>query len=283
MIRTLSVFQNYCALNSREPLTAFVNGARKHGIKVVNNSFDADAVLIWSVLFAGRMAGNQSVYEHYRKQNRPVFIIDVGALRRNVTWKVALNHVTNQGLYGHDQDLDINRPAKLGLSLKDSVDSNEKILIAAQHAKSLQMTSWTDVETWINYKIVEIKSVTDRPIVVRPHPRSSIDITKIKGTVNIELPQKIVNSYDDFDFKFNFHAVVNHNSGPGIQAALNGVRPIVDASSLAFPVAVSIDKLDQQYNTDRERWLIGISHTEYTVKEIDQGYCFERLRGYLNE
>ena len=39
--------------------------------------------------------------------------------------------------------------------------------------------------------------------------------------------------------------MVNHNSGPGIQAALAGTRPIVDASSLAHPVSIKLQDIEQ--------------------------------------
>ena len=74
-------------------MQAFLQGARRHGWTVRANDHTADAAVIWSVLWAGRMRRNQQVYELFRSQDRPVFVIDVGSLVRNVTWKVALNHV----------------------------------------------------------------------------------------------------------------------------------------------------------------------------------------------
>jgi hypothetical protein len=71
--------------------------------------------------------------------------------------------------------------------------------------------------------------------------------------------------------------MVNYNSGPGIQAALAGTRPIVDQTSLAWPVAINLNQIDQPYNIDRDQWLIEICHTEYTIKEIQQGLWLQRL------
>ena len=80
---------------------------------------------------------------------------------------------------------------------------------------------------------------------------------------------------------FDCHAIVNHNSGPGIQAALAGTRPIVDVSSLAYPVSIQIENIDQTYTVDRDQWLTEICHTEYTVQEIQQGLWLRRLEAQL--
>jgi hypothetical protein len=76
---------------------------------------------------------------------------------------------------------------------------------------------------------------------------------------------------------FDYHAVVNYSSGPGIQAAISGTRPVVGTYSLALPVSVAIEDLDQPYDIDRDQWLVEICHTEYTIKEIEQGLWLQRL------
>ena len=80
---------------------------------------------------------------------------------------------------------------------------------------------------------------------------------------------------------FDYHAVVNYNSGPGIQAAISGTRPIVDATSLAHPVAHSIEQIDQPYLIDRDQWLIEICHTEYTQEELQKGLWLKRIESAL--
>jgi hypothetical protein len=93
----------------------------------------------------------------------------------------------------------------------------------------------------------------------------------------MEQPQPVANTYDGFDMHFNCHAVVNLNSGPGIQAAISGCRPVVDQSSLAYPVAVGYADIEQPYDIDREAWLIKICHTEYTVQELREGLWLKRI------
>ena len=98
-------------------MAAVLDSARKAGIATQENSMTADCAVIWSVLWAGRMAQNQAVYKHYRAQGRPVIIVEIGALQRGITWKVAVNNVTAAGYYGHTTNLDWDRPRKLGISM----------------------------------------------------------------------------------------------------------------------------------------------------------------------
>ena len=65
------------------------------------------------------------------------------------------------------------------------------------------------------------------------------------------------------------------------QAAISGTRPIVDRSSLAYPVSVSMAELEQPYLVDRDRWLVEICHTEYTLNEIQRGIWLKRIAQYL--
>ena len=261
-------------------MSALLTSAKNNGIQTVENHMDADAAVIWSALWYGRMASNKQVYEHYRAHNKPVIIVDVGALYRGETWKIAVNHINRLGYYGHTENLDPDRPSKLGISLALNLSRNPAILIAAQHRFSLQLANQCH-EDWITEQVRAIRKVSDRPIVIRPHPRSPLNGDSWHDSITIEKPQKITGTYDSFDMHFDYHAVVNYCSGPGIQAAISGTRPIVGTYSLAAPVSVAIEDLDRPYNIDRDQWLIEICHTEYTVKEIEKGLWLTRLASAL--
>jgi len=279
----IAYFPNYVAQNGSTVLSAFLDGCNLRGISTVEGSLDADAAVIWSVLWHGRMTKNQDIYQHYQQQQKPVIVIDVGTLYRGSTWKIAVNNITAQGYYGHTENLDWDRPRKLGISLALNFSANPKIIIAAQHACSLQAKSLVSVEHWIMQQVEQLRTVTDRPIVVRPHPRCSLDRTKLPTDLVIEQPQKIANSYDSYNLAFDCHAMINYNSGPGIQAAMAGTRPMVDSSSLAYPVSITLADIDQPYTTDRDQWLVEICHTEYTVDEIAQGHWAKRLAPALDQ
>jgi len=274
----IAYFPAQTALNSKPVMAALLNSLRSAGHELQENSMSADAVIIWSVLWSGRMAPNQAVYRHYRSQGRPVIVVDIGTLQRGTTWKVAVNNINAQGYYRHLDQLDWDRPSKLGLSLKQSANPKSHVVIAAQHSSSEQ-SAGVDFNQWVREQIQILKHNTDRSIHVRPHPRCRLDVTGLN--VTIEQPVKIPGTYDSFDLGLNCHAIVNYNSGPGIQAAIAGVRPVVHSTSLAYPVSVGHADLEQPYVTDRDLWLTQISHTEYTINELEQGLWLKRLHPAL--
>lgn len=273
VIKTVGYFPLQTALNAREPYGAVLDSLKQRGIKTQEQSYDSDAAVIWSVLWAGRMLSNRSVYQYYRSQHRPVIVIETGALARGRTWKIALNNATADGYYGHTQNLDWDRPRKLGLKLSTAVETDPAVVIALQHHASLQIQG-LDVAAWIDQTVQNIRAHTDRPIVLRPHPRSRVPLP---ADIPVQKPQHIAGTYDNFDLPVNCHTIVNYNSGPGIQAAIAGVRPVVDKSSLAHPVSVDFAAIEQPYDCNRDQWFTEICHTEYTVEEIAQGDWISRL------
>jgi hypothetical protein len=272
----VAYFPNQCALNSVPVMQAILDSLRSAGHTVEQNSMDADAAVIWSALWAGRLAPNHEVWIKYRESNRPVIIVDIGALYRGETWKIAVNSITANGYYGHTENWDWDRPRKLGISLALNLSRNPQIVIAAQHKKSLQVAGLVSMEDWILTQIDNITAVTDRPIVIRPHPRSPLDYAQFQN-VTIEQPKKTISTYDSYNLAFDCHAIVNYNSGPGIQAALAGTRPVVDSSSLAHPVGIQLADIEKPYDCNRDQWLVEICHTEYTLQEIKQGLWLKRL------
>jgi len=279
MIKNIAYYPLQRALNGGPPMTAMLSALRKAGIEPQERAQDSDALLIWSALWSGRMAANENIYRHYRSQGKPVIIIDIGALNRGTTWKVAVNNINSHGYYGHLDNLDWDRPGKMHLKLRMPSNSKSHIVIAAQHTQSEQLAG-VDLDQWIRLQIETLRNNTDRPIHVRPHPRCSLNTAGLTG-VKIESPNRVSNTYDSFDLGLDCHAIVNYNSGPGIQAAIAGARPIVDFTSLAYPVGVDIADIEQPYDLDRELWLTQISHTEYTVPELEQGLWLKRIESAL--
>jgi hypothetical protein len=280
VIKTAAYFPSQCAKNSVPVMQALLTGLDCHGISTVADSLDADVAIVWSVLWSGRMAANQAIWSHYQAQGRPVIVVDVGALHRGQTWKIALNNINANGYYGHTEHLDWDRPARLGVSLTNCSGIDPSIVISAQHVRSLQVSDINSMEDWLVQQAQRLRAVTDRPIVIRPHPRSALNSTRLIGlpnNVTIQRPQLVANTYDSYNLPLDCHAMVNYNSGPGIQAALAGVRPIVDQTSLAWPVSIQISDIELPYQVDRDQWLVEICHTEYTLKEIQEGTWIKRL------
>lgn len=268
------LYREHGALNSVEIFNAFAKGIRSLGHTEVQTGEDIS--VIWSVLWKGRMRLNQQVYATAKKQGRPVIIIEVGNLKRGTTWRICLDNINGAGEFGNDRDLDENRPISLGVNLKPIKENRKsEILICSQLPESLQWQGMPPMETWIKQTVEKIRQRSDRKIIIRPHPRSFVR-TSVPGC-QLEIPKKLPNTYDDFDIDYNYHCVINHNSGPTVQAAIFGTPVICDQTSLAYPVSGRIENIENISLPDREKWFLQLCHSEWTAEEITKGIPLQRL------
>jgi hypothetical protein len=95
------------------------------------------------------------------------------------------------------------------------------------------------------------------------------------------MPKPIQGTYDSFDYDrclSTAWAVINHNSGPGTQAILNGVPAFVHSSSLASTVGnLDLSAIDNPVRPDRTAWLEKLACTEWYTEEIATGLPLKRL------
>jgi len=265
----LAYFPNQIARNARPVLDAFVTGCRKHDVVLCEADLGADAAVIWSQLWAGRMKPNQAVYEHYRDSGRPVIVIDVGAIQRNLTWRITMAGQNWLAGTGHDRA----RRDRMGLQLEPWRFHGEHIVIAMQRPDSNQWRHMPDPAAWLSNVVDLIRTHSTRPIKVRPHPRFPI-ACRIPG-VTMDVPQPVPDTYDHFDFDRSLHnawAVVNCNSTPGVLSVIKGIPAFVCPTSLAAPVAnLDLSQIENASRPDREGWINDLAWTEWTVPEIEQG------------
>ena len=280
-----SLFTDYGAQNSKPVFDAFASSLSGTGHTVTFNEWDSDVAVIWSVLWFGRMAGNQKVWEHFRAINKPVIVLEVGGIKRGTTWKVGINGINSDANFGAKGN-DSTRADLLGLEAKRWTNDGQHILICGQHDKSLQWQGTPRMSNWFLDTHDEIRKHTDRPIVFRPHPRCRLEhIERGLRHVYRQEPKHIDNTYDDFDMDFtNVWATVSYSSNPGIHSVLAGVPAFVGTSSLAYDVGNDIDffhDIEAPLQPDRRLWMNDYAYTEWTLDEIAQGLPLKRLTSEL--
>lgn len=270
------LYREYGALNSVPVFNAVEQGLLAIGHEIVTEN--EDVAVIWSVLWSGRMKNNKQVYETCKRLNKPVVIIEVGNLKRGETWRISLDHINGLGTFANTTNLDLNRPAKLGIQLRPIQEKRRgEILIACQHHESLQWEGMPPMAKWCEDIISKVRRYSNRRIIVRPHPRAPFSF-KMPNII-VEKPQRVPNTYDDFDIFYNYHCVINHNAGAAVQAAIQGVPVLCDGSSLAAPMTINLENLENPTLPNREEWFLKLCHTEWTVEEISQGIPLARLFG----
>lgn len=276
------LWTQYGALNSGPVFDAFKHSIIQAGHTFVENNPNNDIDVIWSVLWNGRMAQNKTIWNRAQENKRPVIVLEVGGIVRGTTWKVGLNGINRGSFFSTNNNSD--RATQLKINLKPWRTSGDYILICGQHDKSLQWQGLPSMSQWIRNTIQEIRNYTDRPIVVRPHPRCPIDnIEQQFKNVVKQVPLKSPGTYDNFDMRFNgAHAVINWSSNPGIHAVINGIPAFVGPNSLAYEVGNhSIANIENPLMPDRQAWLNDYAYTEWTIEEIAQGLPLKYLTELL--
>ena len=280
-----SLWRQYGALNSRTVFDAFASSLLDAGHVVSNNDISSDVDVIWSVLWNGRMAGNERIWKDNKLKQKPTIVLEVGGINRGTTWKVGLNGINRDAYFG-EQDNDRTRADGLGLVCKPWRSNGDFILICGQHDKSLQWQNMPPMSNWFLNIYDEIRKYTERPIVFRPHPRCRLDHIE-RGLKNVyrQEPNHIANTYDDFDMGFdNVWATISYSSNPGTHSCINGVPAFVSTHSLAYNISNDIDFLhdiENPYMPDRRQWLNDYAHTEYTLSEISAGLPLKHLTSKL--
>ncbi|MBL6771308.1 MAG: hypothetical protein ISQ22_08065 [Rhizobiales bacterium] len=282
----ISHFPNNLPNNASEVYPQLVDAIQQTDT-LVENDMDADAALIWSVLWYGKMSANKQVWDHYRAQNKPVIVIEVGGLIRNTTWKLGINGINRDADFAVDTYMPNDRLQKFGIVLQPWKQQGEYVLICGQHGHSEQWRYMPEMDTYYRNTIREIRQVTDKPIVVRSHPRYreslhwACDMQWYKEQdVTWNIPKHVQQTYDSFDLEHmlkHTHFTVSHSSNAGITSIIHGVPAVVSESSLAYEVGSKMDSWLSK--PDRHNWLNRMTYTEWFADEIHLQWS--RIRDHI--
>ena len=272
----ISHYPNNLPNNAKEVYPQLTDAISKTDV-LVEDCRDADAALIWSVLWYGKMAGNKRIWESYREQNKPVIVIEVGGLLRNRTWKLGINGINRDADFALEEYMPNDRAQKLGIVLQPWKHEGEYVLICGQHGHSEQWRNMPDMDTYYRNTITEIRKHTDKPIVVRSHPRfrenlhwtCNMNWYKDHG-VTWNIPKHVQQTYDSFDLEHmlkHTYFTVSHSSNAGLNSVIQGVPAVVSPSSLAWDVRTEIGSWLSK--PDRHNWINKLCYVEWFADEID--------------
>jgi hypothetical protein len=279
----ISFWPNAVALNGKDIYKAFEDHVSLFDT-VVQEDMNADAACIWSVLWRGRMQTNQAVYNHYRSQGKPVIIMEVGVLKRNHSFRIAVNHINNTGYYGHtDNPVIPGRHERFNFEVKDYHKLGNNIVICCQNESSELWREMPTTEQWLDNIIPKLKLYyPHKNIVVRPHPRFPIS-RHVFEKYKVEKPVTKGNSDDtDFvDILKDAFCVVSPTGGAAIEAIIGGVPVITSPESLASDVARTDYQVMVPDLSLRKTFVKQIRNTEWFIDEVVAGEPYRRLRPYV--
>ena len=284
----LEVWTEHGPINSKPIFDAFIKSLNDAGEQVyLNKHANADVAVIWSVLWRGKMSSYRPIWERYRKEGKPVIVIEVGGLKRNHSFKIGINGINRDADFAN-QEFDDKRWPLFGHKLKPWNPTGDMIVICGQHDHSEQWKGLPKMEQWITQQILEIRKYTTRPILIRPHPRNNLQMKESDfKNVKIRIPRRDYKTYDHTDFKATLErtwAVVNHSSNPAMESVINGVPVFVSQSSLCHDVGnISLAEINTPAMPNRKTWANKLAYTEWFEDEIRQGLPWKRIKERLQE
>jgi hypothetical protein len=176
---------------------------------------------------------------------------------------------------------------RLGVTLqKNQHNVNGHILICMQRDGGFAMKT-LDPMTWLQQKIQQIRSITSRPVWVRPHPgqydmkdfQHWTDKKQNKYQVTILEPthSRLIDNLQ------GAHSAVFFNSSASVAAACEGV-PIFadDISCVAWAVAnKDMSKIESPDVYAREQWIYDLSAAHWSDEDARAGRIYQKFLPYI--
>jgi hypothetical protein len=169
----------------------------------------------------------------------------------------------------------------LNIKIEAEKTNGNYILICLQRHGGWSMGS-IDINYWIKKITSSIRLYSDRPIVLRPHPKDNNSQLYLK---NLTLDNTIKISQNrslDEDLK-NAYCVVNHNSSSIVGAIIKGYPAFITDSTRSQCAEVShsdFSKIESPDIFDRQRWLERISQFHWKFSELEDGTAWRHMRNY---
>lgn len=185
-----------------------------------------------------------------------------------------------------------------GIKFTDWHSPGKNILIMGQKEGDSSLVNiykagYASVYDYIADQCRVIRRFTDRPIVIRPHPRNLDRGAKIVTRLLAELDMKDVSMSPnltrggsqggeglDKDLQ-EAYCVVTYNSLSGVEAVVRGIPVFaLDGGSMAWPVAhkelSQIENLN--YDIDLQEWKNKIAYAMWNKQDVQTGECWAHLK-----
>lgn len=137
----------------------------------------------------------------------------------------------------------------------------------------------TDMVQWANSTVRRLRELTQRPIVIRPHPSHPVDLSEllhlyqVTVSANTTLQQDLNNAW----------ASVFYNSSSSVAAVLAGIPVFADDNDcVAWRVANhDLAQINEPAMPDRNQWLWDLASAHWTDSESCNGTIYQHFLPYL--
>lgn len=168
------------------------------------------------------------------------------------------------------------------ISLKDWKPQGDNILICTQRNGGWSMSGF-DVVEWLHQTVKKIRKFSDRPIIVRGHPGDKSARTYLSKNLG---DWEISNRSTLLDDLSRAWCLVNYNSSPAVQAAIEGIPVFITdpnpERSQAYPVAnTKLKAIENPTLYERQEWIERIAMSHWHFDELSNGSAWAHMRNYI--
>lgn len=165
------------------------------------------------------------------------------------------------------------------LELKPWRQNGNHILLCLQRDGGWSMKG-ADLKQWAYNTILTIRQFSNRPIVVRPHPKSPGDITTLLSLPNVKSSIQGTTLEQDLSGAW---AGVFYNSSSSVASVLAGIPVFAhDSDCVVWNVAnENLSKIENPIMPERTQWLYDLSACHWNDQESLQGLIYNKFLNYL--
>lgn len=280
-------------------------GMRKHGDSYTRADLGSDEVknadgFVQINLLKPKFAtaDKNGPYEYILDTKKPFLVKESPVFRKYPTYKRLgwWSYKWTEGEFGNNgvgSDRWDRFQQDTGIVLKEWKSPGDKIIIMGQKPGDSSLvdlySNGLNFTDWLQKTVNQIRTFSDRDIIIRPHPRNIGAGLKgahsIKGD-NIYVSNNLTQGGNqggkglDADLK-QAHCVVTYNSLSAVEAVCEGIPTFaMHNGSMAWPIAHH--KLSQienlNYNIDRTQWCNEVAYTQWTAEEDSNGDSWAHLK-----
>ena len=167
---------------------------------------------------------------------------------------------------------------RLGIELEPWRTTGNHILVCGQRDGGWSMKG-VDMNQWTLESVQQIRAVTNRPILIRPHPKNPINETLFNGIPKLQFSQGTTLQQD----LQNAWASVFFNSSSCVASILAGVPVFAnDHDCVAYDVANhDIGQIENPKLVERNQWLWDLSAAHWTDDDSRNGLIYNKFKKFL--
>lgn len=167
----------------------------------------------------------------------------------------------------------------LNLTLAPWRSQGSHVLVCLQRDGGWSMKG-TNMVNWTRQTVQRLRSMTNRPIVIRPHPKHKINLTELTSLPGVSESRPGSTLQQDLS---NAWAAVFCNSSSSVAAVLAGVPVFADDDDcVAWDVAnKDLAQIESPAMPDRTQWLNDLSAAHWTDDESRSGAIYQHFLPFI--